>query len=249
MLIASIAASLATLLVFRLTSLLPSARRMRALQGTQQSIIDLAVPPDPHRDHIRGPEESLITIVEYADFECPYCGQAESELRTLLSDFGDFATCGDTCRSPTCTRTRSSPPKRAKPPRSNAFWQMHDRLLEHQGELRFNDLLAHARALNLDIDRFAEALDHHAGAARIAEDVDGAGPERVTGTPTFFMTAFPTMERSKSTRWRARCAGERASDHRSWLSTARKNDSRVGHQCGSPRRSRVMTEQTRRSPG
>ncbi len=61
-----------------------------ALQGTSQLIIDLAVPPDPRRDHIRGPEESPVTIVEYAGFECPYCGRAEPILRTLLSDYGDI---------------------------------------------------------------------------------------------------------------------------------------------------------------
>jgi protein-disulfide isomerase len=71
-----------------------------------------------------------------------------------------------------------------------AFWQMHDRLLEHQSELSFDDLLAHARSLGLDVDRFAAALENDAGAARIAEDVDGADLSGVTGTPTFFINGL-----------------------------------------------------------
>jgi protein-disulfide isomerase len=71
-----------------------------------------------------------------------------------------------------------------------AFWQMHDRLLEHQGELGFDDLLDHARSLDLDVERFAAALEIHVGAARIAEDVDGADLSGVTGTPTFFINGI-----------------------------------------------------------
>jgi protein-disulfide isomerase len=71
-----------------------------------------------------------------------------------------------------------------------AFWAMHDRLLEHQGELRFDDLLAHARELGLEGHRFVAALENHEGSARIAEDVDGADLSGVTGTPTFFINGL-----------------------------------------------------------
>jgi protein-disulfide isomerase len=67
---------------------------------------------------------------------------------------------------------------------------MHDRLLEHQGELGFEALLAHARALDLDVDRFTADLEDHEGSARIAEDVDGADLSGVTGTPTFFINGL-----------------------------------------------------------
>ena len=68
-----------------------------------------------------------------------------------------------------------------------AFWGMHDRLLEHQDALSYGDLIGYAAALGIEAERFAEALEHHAGAARIAEDVDGADLSGVTGTPTFFV--------------------------------------------------------------
>lgn len=187
-LIASIVASLATFFVLRLALLLPDARRARALEGTQESIIDLAVPPNPHRDHIRGPEESPVTIVEYGDFECPYCGRAEPVLRSLLADFGDVRYVWRhlplTDVHPHAQLAAEASEAAAE---QDAFWQMHDRLLEHQSELGYDDLLAHAHALGLDVDRFATALSNHAGAARIAEDVDGADLSGVTGTPTLFI--------------------------------------------------------------
>ena len=187
-LIASIVASLLTFVVLRLTFLLSGARRARALYGTQRLIIDLAVPPDPHRDHIRGPEESPVTIVEYGDFECPYCGLAEPTLRKLLSDYGDIRYVWRhlplTDVHPHAQMASEASEAAAE---QHAFWQMHDRLLEHQGALTFDDLLGYARAIHLDLDRFVLALRQHAGAARIAEDVDGADLSGVTGTPTFFI--------------------------------------------------------------
>ena len=72
-----------------MTARLPARRRSRALLGTAETIVDLADPVDPERDHIRGPADAPVTIVEYGDFECPYCGQAEPIVRELLADFGD----------------------------------------------------------------------------------------------------------------------------------------------------------------
>lgn len=81
---------LATCLVATAISLMPPRRRARAIFGTAERVIDLAVPVDPDRDHVRGPMTAPVTLVEYADFECPYCGQAESVVRDLLADFGDL---------------------------------------------------------------------------------------------------------------------------------------------------------------
>ena len=68
-----------------------------------------------------------------------------------------------------------------------AFWELHDVLFEHQGDLRLRDLVGYARDLGLDVDRFGEDLRRHAGAAHIAEDVDSADLSGVSGTPTFFV--------------------------------------------------------------
>ena len=67
------------------------------------------------------------------------------------------------------------------------FWDMHDYLLDHQDQLTVRDLLAHAKELNLDVDRFREDLRKRKGTARIAEDVESADASGVSGTPTFFI--------------------------------------------------------------
>ena len=78
-----------TWVTLRATDLMPKERRERALLGAPNLLSDLAAPVDPDRDHIRGPRESAVTVVEYGDFECPYCGRAEPIVRELLGDFAD----------------------------------------------------------------------------------------------------------------------------------------------------------------
>src|SRR5262245_4458557 len=87
---AAICASALGWVVFRCTAKLPDRLRLRVLFGTAETIIDLAVPVDPDRDHIRGPDKAPVTLVEYGDFECPYCGQAEPVVRELLAGYGEL---------------------------------------------------------------------------------------------------------------------------------------------------------------
>src|SRR5437764_951999 len=87
---AALGASAMTWAVSRAIRMLPEQLKLRAVLGTSQAVVDLAVPVDPERDHIRGPEDAPVTLVEYGDFQCSYCGQAESVIRDLLADFGDL---------------------------------------------------------------------------------------------------------------------------------------------------------------
>jgi protein-disulfide isomerase len=168
--------------------LLPPRLRIRALIGTAEPIVDLAVEVDPERDHVRGPEESLVTLVEYGDFECPYCGQAEPTVRELLAGFGDIRY---VWRHLPLTDVHPNAQLAAEAAEAagsqGAFWKMHDTLLDRQDALRPKDLSAYANELGLDLDRFSEDLARHAGAARVAEDVDSADQSGVSGTPTFFV--------------------------------------------------------------
>ncbi|MEP6852766.1 MAG: Na+/H+ antiporter NhaA [bacterium] len=181
-------ASAFTWVVFRATNLLPSPLRVRALLGTAETLVDLAVAVDEDRDHIRGPEGAHVTLVEYGDFECPYCGQAEPVVRELLSDFGDLRyVWRHLPLHDVHPRAQMAAEAAEAAAQQSAFWPMHDVLMEHQGALAVRDLIGYATGLGLDRDVFVEALKAHAGAARVAEDVDGADLSGVAGTPTFFV--------------------------------------------------------------
>ena len=137
---------------------------------------------------MRGPEDAPVTIVEYGDFECPYCGQAEPAVRELLADFGDVRyvwrhlPLNDV--HPHAQLAAEAAEAAAE---QGAFWEMHDLLLDHQDALEPSDLMEYAERLGLDIERFSNDLREHEGAAQIAEDVDSADISGVSGTPTFFI--------------------------------------------------------------
>jgi Na+/H+ antiporter NhaA len=185
---AALAASALTWAVFRLTKLLPKRLRLRALLGTAESVIDLAVPVDPRRDHVRGPAKAPVTVVEYGDFECPYCGQAEPVVREILADYGDVRY---VWRHLPLNDVHPHAQLAAEGAEAAAiqgkFWEMHDQLLTHQGRLFAEDLIQYAGELGLDAEQFAKDLARDAGAGRIAEDVDSADLSGVSGTPTFFI--------------------------------------------------------------
>jgi Na+/H+ antiporter NhaA len=185
---AALCASALAWLVFRITAMLPKRLRLRALLGTTDTIIDLAVPVDPERDHIRGPAKAPVTLVEYGDFECPYCGQAEPVIRALLADYGDLRY---VWRHLPLTDVHSHAVLAAQgseaAARQDKFWEMHDQLLDHQGALTAKDLLAYAADTGLDTDRFMRDLRAGVGDAKIAADTDSADVSGVSGTPTFFI--------------------------------------------------------------
>jgi protein-disulfide isomerase len=163
--------------------------RIRALLGTADVIVDLAVPVDPENDHIRGPGNAPITLVEYGDFECPHCGRAEPVTRELLRDFGDLRY---VWRHLPLNDVHPHAQVAAEASEAaavqGAFWEMHDLLLTHQDALAPKHLIGYARDLGLDVERFTQDLHRHLHAARVAEDVDGADLSTVSGTPTFFVT-------------------------------------------------------------
>jgi Na+/H+ antiporter NhaA len=185
---AALVASVATWLVFRVTAFLPRRLRLRALLGTAELLVDLAAPVDPERDHVRGPEDAPVTLLEYGDFECPYCGQAEPVVRELLSDFGDVRYVWRHLPLNDVHRNAQSAAEAAEAAaEQGAFWEMYELLLANQDHLSPADLIGYAGQIGLDVERFSDDLENHVGAARIAEDVDGADLSGVSGTPTFFV--------------------------------------------------------------
>ena len=185
---AALGAAVLTWLLFRATALLPRRTRIRALLGTSVPIVDLYIDVDPGRDHVRGPVEAPVTVVEYGDFECPYCGQAEPVVRELLGEFGDVAyVWRHLPLSDVHPNAQLAAEAAEAAADQGAFWEMHDLLLGNQDALGPDDLVGYAERLGLDLDRFTTALGEHAGAGRVAEDVDSADLSGVSGTPTFFV--------------------------------------------------------------
>jgi Na+/H+ antiporter NhaA len=185
----AIGATLLTWVIFTGLNRLSPRARLRALLGTATSVTDLAVPVDPERDHIRGPKEhAIVTLVEYGDFECPYCGQAEPWVRALIREYGElrfvFRHLPLTEVHPHAQLAAEAAEAAAE---QDAFWEMHDLLMDHQGALDVRDLVEYATQIGLDTEKFRNDLRTHAGAYRVAEDVDSADLATVAGTPTFFI--------------------------------------------------------------
>ncbi|WP_407562596.1 Na+/H+ antiporter NhaA [Streptomyces sp. 184] len=177
-----------TALVAFATARLRQPLRTRALLGTAPVIVDLAVPVDPDRDHIRGPLEAPVTVVEYGDFECPYCGRAEPVVRNLLADFGDVRyVWRHLPLTDVHPRAQLAAEAGEAAAEQDAFWPMHDRLLAGQDRLAPRDLLRHATELGLDVELFRRSLHTGSGAGRVSEDMESADLSGVAGTPTFFV--------------------------------------------------------------
>ena len=191
---AAIGAALLTWLVFQIAGRLPSPLRTLALLGQSPAIVDLADPVDTDRDHIRGPADAAVTLVEYGDLECPYCGQAEAVIRELLTDFGDLRyVWRHLPLTDVHPRAQMAAEASEAAAAQGAFWAMHDLLLEHQNELAPKDLIRSAEELGLDVKAFAEDLSTHRWAERVAADVESADLSGVAGTPTFFVNGQRQM--------------------------------------------------------
>jgi protein-disulfide isomerase len=185
---AALFASALTSLLFRATARLAPSRRARLLLGTAEPIVDLSVPVDPDHDHIRGPMNASVTVVEYGDFECPYCGQAEPVVRELLADFGDLRyVWRHLPLSDVHPHAQLAAEAAESAAAQGAFWPMRDLLFTRQDALSAKDLVRYAEEIGLDVERFREDLRTHAHAGRVAEDVDSADLSGVSGTPTFFV--------------------------------------------------------------
>jgi Na+/H+ antiporter NhaA len=134
---AAAGAAAVTRLVFRTIGRLSQRRRIAALLGGAEPLLDLEFAVDPESDHIRGPLDAPVTVVEYGDFECPYCGRAEPAVRELLRDFADVRYAwrhlplADVHPHAELAAVASEAAAD-----QGAFWEMHDQLLEHQDKLR-----------------------------------------------------------------------------------------------------------------
>lgn len=145
--------------------------------------------PVGERDHVQGPPTAPVTLVEYGDYECPYCGQAYPIVKLLQQRLG-----------PELRFVFRNFPLRQSHPHAEAaaeaaeaagaqarFWEMHDLLYENQTDLGHASLIRYARKVVPDLERWIDDVEHQAFARRIAGDFSSGVRSGVNGTPTFFI--------------------------------------------------------------
>jgi protein-disulfide isomerase len=148
--------------------------------------------PVAARDHLQGPADAILTLVEYGDYECPHCGRAHPIVQEVQRRLGSklrFAF-------------RNFPLGEIHPHAQHAaeaaeaagaqglFWEMHDTIFEHQQALDDRHLLQYAKDIGADEQRFRSELASHAHAARVREDFLSGIRSGVNGTPTFFVNGI-----------------------------------------------------------
>ena len=146
--------------------------------------------PVGERDHSQGPGDAPVTLVEYGDYECPYCGRAYPIVKEVQRRMGDrlrfvFRNFPLTNAHPHAQHAAEAAEAAAAQGR---FWEMHDYLYEHQRALDDDHLMQYAATVGLDTGRFEQEMKGHAHAARVREDFMSGIRGGVNGTPTFFIS-------------------------------------------------------------
>jgi protein-disulfide isomerase len=152
----------------------------------------LTMSVDEVRDHIKGFDTAAVTLVQYGDYECPYCGQAypivkdvqasmENRLRFVFRNFPISTSHPHAQQAAEAAEAAAA---------QGWFWQMHDLLYERQRHLSDEDLHAYAEELGLDVGRFDHEMAEHLHAARVHEDFLSGVRSGVNGTPTFFINGI-----------------------------------------------------------
>jgi protein-disulfide isomerase len=149
----------------------------------------LTLPVSEDRDHVQGPAQAAVTLVEYGDYECPYCGAAYPIIKEVQKRMGErlrfvFRNFPITTSHPHAEQAAEAAEAAAGQGR---FWEMHDLLYENQQRLEDEDLRAYAEQLGLEVEPFDEELAEHVHADRVHEDFMSGVRSGVNGTPTFYI--------------------------------------------------------------
>jgi len=152
-------------------------------------VAKLTVRVSEDRDHIQGPATAAVTLVQYGDYECPYCGEAYPIVKEVQARMGDrlrfvFRNFPISTSHPHAEQAAEAAEAAAEQGR---FWEMHDTLYENQRRLRDQDLRSYAERLELDVERFAIELAEHIHAPRVHDDFISGVRSGVNGTPTFYI--------------------------------------------------------------
>src|ERR1700682_1391927 len=146
-------------------------------------------PPVSARDHVAGPDDAPVTLVEYGDYECPHCGRAHPVVKAVqrqLADqlrfvFRNFPLAEAHPHALVAAQAAESAGAQGR------FWEMHDMIFEHQDALELQDLVGYAELLGLDVERFERDLETGTYAKKVRDDFRSGVRSGVNGTPTFFL--------------------------------------------------------------
>jgi protein-disulfide isomerase len=143
-------------------------------------------------DHVLGPSGAPVTLLEYGDYQCPFCGKARWEVRRLLGAIGDRVRF--VYRHFPLSQLHPHAVEAAEAAEAagaqGRFWEMHDLLFENQDALDPPALLSYAEVLELDVPRFEQDLLQHRFADKVRRDFMSGARSGVNGTPTFFVNGF-----------------------------------------------------------
>jgi protein-disulfide isomerase len=153
----------------------------------------LEIPVTPERDHIEGPVNASLTLVEYGDYQCPYCGAAYPEVKRVQKELGselrfvfrNFPLTNIHEHAMNAAETAEAASVQGK------FWPMHDFLYEHQATLGDPSVaLGYAKKLGLDGQKLEREIAQHVYQKRIKDDFMGGVRSGVNGTPTFYVNGI-----------------------------------------------------------
>ena len=136
----------------------------------------------------KGSKNSPVTLIEYSDYECPYCARAEATIKDVLDEYGskiyfvykDFPL-------PFHNNAQKAAEASRCALEQNKYWEYHDALFKNQQSLDTNSLKTYAKSLGLDETKFSECLDSNKYTEKVKQDIEEGQSKGVTGTPTFFV--------------------------------------------------------------
>jgi protein-disulfide isomerase len=148
----------------------------------------LIPPVNAEQDHVLGPADAPITLVEYGDFECPFCGRSYPAVHRIRRELGDrLRFVYRHFPRPEHPHARHAAQAAEAASAQGHFWEMHDQLFEHQDALTDSDLAHYAVDIGLDVERFQRDLTSHVYLERVQNDIQSGARSDVHGTPTFFI--------------------------------------------------------------
>ena len=175
-----------------------------ALGSAEQTKVPPLVVIDLRDAPALGPPDAPITIVEFGDFQCPYCAQGAKVLRRLRTVYPDrvrwvFKHLPMSSIHPEAALAHEAAVAAQE---QGKFWEMHDLLFQNQIRLRYDDLISYARELGLDVAAFKQALDTRRYRARVRRDLNEARKQEIAGTPTYFVNGVRVVGARSFTEFR-----------------------------------------------